>query len=331
MRLFLLLALLTGLSNACLTGAESTWSITATTRFVSASEMEGRTMLTTPDDFLRNLSPFDRAARLKTNGPVNSTDFTNFVARQILPWSETDRQRLGGLSGMVSNRLAGWSLPLPETIWLIKTTGEEEGNTAYTRGAAIIIPVQMLAGESTRLERVLLHEIFHILSRQNSKLRDQLYAQIGFEPCGPVTLPADYAARKITNPDAPISEHHFKGRAAGRELHLLPVLFSRETAYRAGDTRPFFAYLEFRLMEIAEAGGHWQPVLRAGQPAFHQPGEVENFFTRIGRNTQYIIHPEEVLADNFVLLMLGDHDAPNPEILGRMSDTLRSTGKASAP
>ncbi len=331
MRFCLLLALLTGLSSDCLNGAESTWSITATTRFVSASEADGRTMLTAPDDFLRNLSPFDRAARLKTNGPINPTDFTNFVARQILPWSELDRRRLGELSQMVSNRLAGWSLPLPETIWLIKTTGEEEGNTAYTRGSAIIIPVQMLASELTRLERVLLHEIFHILSRRNSNLRDQLYAQIGFERCGPVTLPADYAARKITNPDAPISEHHFGGRAAGRELHLLPVLFSREAAYRAGDTRPFFAYLEFRLMEIAEQDGHWQPVLQAGQPAFHQPAEVENFFTRIGRNTQYIIHPEEVLADNFVLLMLGDHDAPNPEILSRMSDTLRPTGRASAP
>lgn len=100
-------------------------------------------MLTAPDHFLRNLSPFDRAARLKTNGPVNPTDFTNFIARQILPWSEMDRRRLGGLSQMESNRLAGWSLPLAETISLIKTTGEEEGNTAYTRGSAIIIPVQM--------------------------------------------------------------------------------------------------------------------------------------------------------------------------------------------
>ena len=323
----LLLSLILVTSLPFAQGATDSWAISSSTQIAPASVEQGQRILATADDFLRNLSPFDRSARLQINGPVTPEQFTNFVVRQILPWEGTELQRLRDVSQLVSNRLANWKLPLPPTIWLVKTTGDEEGDAAYTRGAAIVLPASDGAKEPADLERILLHELFHVLSRQNPKLRDALYAQIGFLPCGPVELPADYAARKLTNPDAPIIAHQLKGRVGDREVHVMPVLFSRESSYRAGDTRPFFAYLEFRLLEIAQTAGAWQGVVRDGQPAFHQPANIGNFFEQIGRNTQYIIHPEEVLADNFVLLMQGKQDAPNPEIPTRMAETLRDAAK----
>jgi hypothetical protein len=42
----------------------------------------------------------------------------------------------------------------------------------------------------------------------------------------------------------------------------------------------------------------------------------------VGRNTQYIIHPEEILADNFALLVLGETSIPSPVILEKMKDAL---------
>ena len=323
----LLLSLILVTSLPVAQGATDAWAISSSTQFAPASVEQGRRILGTADDFLRNLSPFDRSARLRTNGPVTPEQFTEFVAGQILPWDANELPRLQQVSAVISNRLANWKLPLPPTVWLVKTTGDEEGDAAYTRGAAIVLPVSDTTKEPAELESILLHELFHVLSRQNPKLRDALYAQIGFLPCGPVELPTDYAARKLTNPDAPIIEHQLKGRVGDRDIHVMPVLFSRESSYRAGDTRPFFAYLEFRLMEIAQMAGDWQVVLRAGQPVFNQPAEVGNFFEQIGRNTQYIIHPEEVLADNFVLLMQGKQDAPNAEIPTRMAETLREAAK----
>jgi hypothetical protein len=49
---------------------------------------------------------------------------------------------------------------------------------------------------------------------------------------------------------------------------------------------------------------------------------VKGFHEQIGRNTGYIIHPEEVLADNFVLLVRRETDVPSPEILERMDALL---------
>jgi hypothetical protein len=43
---------------------------------------------------------------------------------------------------------------------------------------------------------------------------------------------------------------------------------------------------------------------------------------QVGRNTQYIIHPEEILADNFALLVLGESKIPTPEILQKMREVL---------
>jgi hypothetical protein len=45
------------------------------------------------------------------------------------------------------------------------------------------------------------------------------------------------------------------------------------------------------------------------------PEEVSRFFEQVGRNTNYVIHPEEILADNFALLVLDEHNVPSPEIL----------------
>ena len=54
------------------------------------------------------------------------------------------------------------------------------------------------------LADILAHECFHVLSRANPGLRRQLYATIGFEKCAEIRFPPAMAARRITNPDAPV-------------------------------------------------------------------------------------------------------------------------------
>ena len=46
-----------------------------------------------------------------------------------------------------------------------------------------------------------------------------------------------------------------------------------------------------------------------------EPDTQPDYFRQIGRNTSYIIHPEEVLADNFSMMVLGRKEIPNPEIV----------------
>ena len=52
------------------------------------------------------------------------------------------------------------------------------------------------------------------------------------------------------------------------------------------------------------------------------PQQISGFFEQVGRNTDYIIHPEEILAENFALLMIGKRDVASPEILDKMRSAL---------
>jgi hypothetical protein len=49
---------------------------------------------------------------------------------------------------------------------------------------------------------------------------------------------------------------------------------------------------------------------------------VSGFYEQVGRNTEYIIHPEEILADNFAMLVMGDQNVPSPEILRKVQGVL---------
>jgi hypothetical protein len=91
-----------------------------------------------------------------------------------------------------------------------------------------------------------------------------------------------------------------------------PALFSRTPKYDPKVEGTFFRYLEFRLMQIDRKTS--AAILKDSKPLLFKPDAVEGFFEQIGRNTGYIIHPEETLANNFVHLMLKKQDLKNPKI-----------------
>ena len=45
--------------------------------------------------------------------------------------------------------------------------------------------------------------------------------------------------------------------------------------------------------------------------------------TIIGKNTEYIINPEEILADNFAYLVTQKKNLPNPEIIQKIAAILK--------
>jgi hypothetical protein len=213
----------------------------------------------------------------------------------------------------------------PETVWLVQTTGNEEGGAAYCRGPAIVLPHRHVRRDDGDLERLLAHELFHVASSHDAALRARLYAVIGFELCQPIEVPESLANRKLTNPDGPLLDCLISIEHEGRSLRLAPLLFSSQENYDAARAGTIFDYLTFRLMEVeptpggdGSASGAWQATLRDGRPALHDPRTLADFHRKIGRNTGYIIHPDEILADNFAHLVLKTENLPSPEIVTQM-------------
>src|SRR5215831_18033750 len=120
-----------------------------------ASAKEGKQILTARDDFIRGLSPFDRSARLKVDRPVSEGEFLEFVGKNVADWKTDEIEKVQGALEQLRSPLGDLALSFPATIQLIKTTGAEEGNAAYTRATAIVIPNAELSKSQSELEKLI--------------------------------------------------------------------------------------------------------------------------------------------------------------------------------
>ncbi len=295
-------------------------------KVVFATADEGRRILTTRDDFIERMSPFDRAARMKTDAVVPEDVFLRFVGTNVLDWTPTEMSMVNASLERLRSGLERLSLPFPKTTTFIKTTGNEEGGAQYTRQNAVILNANVLgARDGKALDQCVAHELFHVLSRQNPALRDKCYAAIGFQKCDEVDLPADLRLQRLTNPDAPRNDHFIRVTIQGRPAEAVPLIYSKSPKYDVGAGGEFFGYLQFKFLvtdKAAPAGGP-APVFTAKNSRLVDPGQISGFYEQIGKNTGYIIHPEEILADNFSMLLRGETAATSPEILDRLQTALK--------
>lgn len=298
-----------------------------------ASVDEGRALLEARDDFVRRMSPFDRASRMKTDREVSEDEYLRFVGAEVLDWDDAEREEVSSVIAGLRPRLESLDVPLPREVSVVKTTGREEGGAAYTRGTSIILPQGKLKAGPGTLRKTICHEIFHIMSRFKPDLADQFYASIGYVRCQELPFPMDLAPRKITNPDAPGNDHCIRLHFGGREVWAVPILHSRTQRYDTRQGGEFFGYLQFRLLLVDRSDQSLAvtPILEDRRPVLVGVQDVSGFFEQVGRNTEYIIHPEEILADNFAFLVLGYVDLPSPEIVSRMERIFVQRGTATPP
>jgi hypothetical protein len=293
--------------------------------FSFATVARAAEILTRRDDFIQRLSPFDRSVRLKTDQLVSENAYLNFVAANVLPWSEHERASVAAAVTDVWERIQPMGLPWPQPIHLIRTTGDEEGGAPYTRDNAIILPNGSLASNSKQsLRKLVAHELFHVLTRHNPALKEKLYAAIGFMPCGELVFPPNLEPIKITNPDAPKNDFCIRLSAGGKQFWAVPILFSRTASYDPRRHADLFSYLKFQFLVLHGSADVVPsiPDYDHADPRLLDVDQVSGFFEQVGRNTQYIIHPEEILAENFVLLLFGNRELPSPAVLRRLREIL---------
>lgn len=211
----------------------------------------------------------------------------------------------------------------PDTLLLLKIKGKPYGPSVYyTRQNVIVIPQDVL-----RLRRrqdflnTMYHELFHVYSRLNPDKRARLYRRIGFESIGMhrLELPQPLAERILHNPDGADFAQKITLKEGNKITEAIPIIYANELGYTP-QKRLFFAYLEFSLFEIIpQADGRWYVRTQEdGLSSTLDMQKLPDFYRQIGDNTTYIIHPDEVLADNFALLMASKKD---PLALKRLSES----------
>lgn len=291
-------------------------------RFHFANVDEARTVLGSVDDWVRAFGPLDAQIRVESREPVTDKQFLEYAAEQAREWSDDDVAKLTEVVEFMRSRVdsLGLHLHLPERMLIVKTTGQEEGgDAAYTRANAIILPQGLLTRDVANLEHIMLHETFHLLTRHNPKLRVLLYRIVGFQPCNELEYPKALLPRKITNPDAFHFDTYIQVTVEGRRALVMPLTLSKETVYHGGG---LFDYVTVELLEVEMHSGVVQAVMKDGVPVLYQMGAVQDYWNQIGGNTRYVIHAEEIMADNFSLAVRGKTDVANPEMLTAVLELL---------
>lgn len=298
-----------------------------------ASAVEAKRILSANDSYMAGMSPFDRQARMQTDRAVSQAEFIAFYSSAAMEWPEDERVRISAAWKKIQPAVTRLGLPLPEKVYIIKTSGKEEADAAYTRANAIILPPAMLDTSDEELEKLLAHELFHVSTRANPGLARQLYETIGFHYCGEVQLPANVAARRISNPDTPQNDSCIRVKVDGQQVRAIPILLSASEKYDMARGGTFFDYLALAFLLVDTPAGSGTPQMLHDAHGLRVAGlkDLSGFFEQVGENTQYVIHPEEILADNFALLVIGERNVPSPQILANMKAVLaRAAGAGKA-
>lgn len=287
-----------------------------------ASEEKGRELLSTMDSYTAKWSPFDIQSRLQDKeGSIDA--LLEFAGDQVLPWTVEEEQRIRVILGRIDSaiRVNNYYWPLPKEIFLVKSTLLEEGGAGgYTRANYIVLRQDVIFRDEAELQRIVLHELFHILTRHSPDYRQKFYSCIGFTVRQPIEFPASMQELRLTNPDAHSLDSYISLTGTdSTEFDAVMIIYARQ-AWKGG---LFFQYLRVGFLEVELDENGMHAVVTDDGPVVRNVDEVLDFFSQVGRNTQYIIDPEEILADNFADLLRGRSDLPDPWVTERIGEVLR--------
>lgn len=248
-----------------------------------------------------------------TQGDITS-DYLAFIKKDVTSFSETESEFVADIMKECFDLCNKVSPSIfPKNINLIKTKGRYYGDGVYfTREDCIIIPANELAKPNReQFLSTMLHEIFHVYSRKNPEKRAALYQLIGFKAIEPninVAIPEPLKSRILLNPDGTNFLYYITLQMApDKEIKVVPIIYANADKYNSKKPA-FFNYLVFELFELQPMARGWAvQATKEGKSTLNLK-DLPDFHRQIRDNTGYIIHPDEVLADNFSFLMLAGKD-----------------------
>lgn len=147
-----------------------------------------------------------------------------------------------------------------------------------------------------------------------------MYSLIGFTATGDdFVFSPDIQNRILANPDVEHIDNYAEFTINGEKRNCeLLVLYTKtwEEAYaEVGDEASFFNYQEVVLVPIDALD------------TYYLVEEASDFWDVVGRNTDYVIAPEECMADNFgysLVYGLDGKEYQTPELIANIINALRN-------
>ena len=268
--------------------------------------------------FLSNKEYFDGFSECELQYKMQDK---NASMEKYLEFGKSQMEVIGDLleemeGDLISN---GYTLPKIEEIIFINSTQLEEGGvTAYTHGTQIYCNgaalEEALLSEDEKIriagKGLMWHEIFHCLTRSNPKFREDMYHIINFTVVtNDYNLPLSVKEIYISNPDVGHHNSYASFEIDGEKKNCFCAIIATRPFEKKGDH--FFDCATTALVPVD------------GSDSYYLPEDSDNFWEIFGRNTDYVLDPEECMADNFEYAMTYGKSGvkyESPEIIDAILD-----------
>jgi hypothetical protein len=267
------------------------------------------------ENFFSLITPLDIGIQMKKNfeaeTPRNEiiNEYKAFLKTDVLDFSKEEMEFVNDVfheAYQMANKVS--TTIFPKEIKLIKTHANHYGQGAYyTRENCIIIPKDELdLKNKEEFLKTMFHEVSHIYTRYHPIKQKALYQLIGFSNIGNMSnllIKEELKSRILLNPDGVNFAYHIElNERSGRPYSAIPIIKANEPKY-INSKNNFFDYIDFSLYKIEIQHGV-QVNTDAKGNATIEMDNVPDFFEKITTNTDYIIHPDEIIADNFMHIMM---------------------------
>jgi len=275
---------------------------------VLLDEPSAAALISTRDAYIAAMTPLDRRLRAGKKAPVDDAAYLAFAREQARGFTPAQIEKLKGVASQVGDVLdaLGFARWLPAEIQLGQTTGAEEGlspsfDLSYTRSGVIYVNARAIDLLSRQL---LLHELFHVMAATHPALRDALYRALGFEKVNVVDYPPEIEGVRMTMPEVLRAEYGIRVTHAGMPVLAIPIAASSVLEPQ----QPMIDVLMTRWVIVDQRGA---------AVALATEGELGGLAEQVGLNAPVQSGPEEILAENFVTLVLGTTPR-SPDVIARM-------------
>lgn len=284
----------------------------------------------TKSGFINRMSKLDISLRLEDDLSNMTLDdclkeYNLYHKKQFRNWSSRDKKFIiKHLSSAYAKICETTPDVLPDTLYFIRTTGNQEFNSFFTSRNAIVCPSTIRLSSSylffskyvrNYMEQLFIHEIFHIYSARHPSIREHLYEAIGFKKIHCFNIASELKEKLISNPDDKPGFYKItlKQIATGEERDYCMLLLSKYSKWEGYIDFParinvLLVYLDVRLHEIEFNGNCWESSYDSCYlPIIKSSNEFENshWSTDLVKGT---ISPEEIIAIMFVELINSKYD-----------------------
>lgn len=289
-----------------------------------ADGAEGAELMLANDAYYEGFSQNDLDFRMQKTG-ASMEEYQAYAKKQVIDFSDEQKavidEHMKRLVDVIEEK--GYQIPELEQIVFINTTMKEECDAmAYTHGTQIYIDgaaIEKINGDGEegvrKLDYIFAHEVFHCITRCNPDFRSEMYKIIHFTTQDEdFPIPESVKEYFISNPDVEHHNSYATFKINGKPIECFAAFVTTKHFEKEGDR--FFDSATTALVPID------------GTDKYYTPEEADNFDEIFGKNTDYVVDPEECMADNFGYLMAYGMDGPegkgypNPEIITSIEGVL---------